>query len=103
MTICVQYRRQKYNKWVSLWDEWKLLDLWIKPWRYYIGNFRIFGWNWNTFIANICLTSPLLNKIIHWKIRHLHLEVPYTTRDTLEVIDGGKHPSNKSEDGNVYS
>lgn len=93
MALCVQYRRQKYNKWVFLWDRWKPLDLWIKPWRYWMGNFRIFGFNWSTLRANICLTSPFLNQIIHWKqIREgLHLEVPYTTRDTLEVIDGGKN------------
>lgn len=91
MTICVKYRRQKYNKWVALWDEWKPLDLWTKPWRYYLGNFCTFGFNWHTLITNITLTSPLLNKLIHWKYSNMHLHVPYTVRDTLEVINGGKN------------
>lgn len=98
MVLCVRYRRQKYNKWVALWDEWKPLDLWIKPWRYYMGNFRTFGFNWSTVKSNICLTSPLLNNIIHWKLRNIHLVVPYTTRDTLEVIDGGKPPPENSRE-----
>lgn len=90
MTICVKYRRQKYNKWVSLWDEWKPLDLWTKPWRYWRGNMRMGGGLWSGLQGNITLWSPLLNKLIHWKYRNMHLDIPYTTRDTLDVIDGGK-------------
>lgn len=97
MKICVQYRRKKYNKWVALWDRWKPLNLRIKPWRHYMGNFRTFGFNWKTLIANITLTSPLLNNLTHWKIRHLELHVPYTTRDTLEVIEGGKYLNTNKE------
>jgi len=70
MTICVKYRRQKYNKWVSLWDRWKPLDIWNKPWRYYLGNFRTFGWKWSTLLSNICITSPLLNSIIYLRLRN---------------------------------
>lgn len=97
MTICVIYRREKYNKWVALWDRWKPLDLWIKPWRYWMGNFRAFGFNWRTLQANICLTSPFLNQIIHWRLRNVHLHVPYTTRDTLEVIEGGLDAKSSGE------
>lgn len=87
--ICITYRRQKYNRWVSFWDRWKPLDLHIRPWRYWRGNIKTFGF-WSGFKSNIALTLPLLNMIIHWKYRNMHLDVPYTTRDTLSIIKGGK-------------
>ncbi len=90
MSICIQYRRKKYNKWVALWDRWKPLDLWVKPWKYWRGNFDMGGTFWQGLRSNITLWSPFLNTIIHWKYRNVHLDVPYTTRDTLDVIDGGK-------------
>lgn len=90
MGICVKYRRQQYNRWVTLWDAWKPLDLWIKPWLYWRGNMRMGGGYWNGLRSNITIWSPLLNKLIHWKYRNMHLDIPYTTRDTLDVIDGGK-------------
>lgn len=90
MTMCVKYRRQKYNKWVAAWDRWKPLELHDKPWQYWRGNMSISPTLWSGIRSNICLWSPLLNKVIHWKYRNMHLIVPYTTRDTLEVIDGGK-------------
>lgn len=95
MTICVKYRRQKYNKWVALWDEWKPLELWDRPWQYWRGNMSISPTVWGGIRSNISLWSPLLNKLIHWKYRNMHLVVPYTTRDTLEVIDGGKSDGSK--------
>lgn len=91
MTMCVKYRRQKYNKWVSLWDEWKPLELWDRPWQYWRGNMSMNPTFWAGVRCNITLWSPLLNKLIHWKYRNMQLIVPYTTRDTLEVIDGGKN------------
>jgi hypothetical protein len=86
MAICVKYRRHKYNKWVRLWDDWKPLDLWIKPWLYWRGNMKMGA----GLRSNITLWSPLLNKIINWKYRNMHLDVRVDVRDTLEVINGGK-------------
>lgn len=86
--ICVKYRRQKYNKWVHLWDQWKPIELWDKPWRYWRGNMG-FGF-WPGLRSNITLWSPLLNKLIHWKYRNVHLDISYTTRDTLGAIEGEK-------------
>jgi hypothetical protein len=93
MTICVKYRRdpnKSYPKWVFVWDAWKPLELWDKPWQYYRGNMGISSTFWRGICSCICITSPLLNKLIHWKYRNMRLVVPYTTRDTLEVIEGGK-------------
>lgn len=97
MTICIKYRRQKYNKWVALWDEWKPLELWDRPWQYWHGNMSLSSTFWSGVRSNICIWSPLFNKLINWKYRNMHLVVPYTTRDTLEVIDGGK--TNQPGDG----
>lgn len=97
MTMCVKYRRQKYNKWVALWDRWKPLELWDKPWQYWKGNMSISPTFWSGVRSNVCIWSPLLNQIIHWQYRNLRLVVPCTTRDTLEVIEGGK--SNETSEG----
>lgn len=86
--ICVKYRREKYNKWVHLWDQWKPIELWGSPWRYWRGNMA-FGF-WLGLRSNITLWSPLLNKIIHWKYRNVDLDISYKTRDTLNVITGDK-------------
>lgn len=88
--LCIKYRRKKYNRWVRLWDEWKPLELWDRPWQYWRGNMRMGGSFWAGLRSNITLWSPFLNKIIHWKYRNTHLDVPYTTKDTLSVIKGGK-------------
>lgn len=89
MALCIKYRRKNYNKWVALWDEWKPLDLWNKPWHFWRGNMRISSTFWQGIETNITLWSPLLNKLIHWKYRNMHLVIPYATGDTLEVIEGG--------------
>lgn len=94
--ICVTYRRQKYNKWVALWDRWKPLDLHIKPWQYWKGNMNLAGNFWSGLRTNITLWSPFLNKIINWKYRNMRLEIPYKTKDTLCVVKGGKQPSTDS-------
>jgi len=86
--LCVTYRRQKYNRWVSLWDQWKPLELWGSSQRYWRGNMH-FGF-WSGLRANLTLWSPLLNKIINWKYRNMRLDIPYKTKDTLDVISGGK-------------
>ena len=82
--ICVKYRREKYNKWVRIWDEWKPIELWGSPWKYWNGNMQ-FG-----IMANITLWSPLINKLYHWKYRNMRLDIQHTTKDTLGIIDGGK-------------
>jgi hypothetical protein len=87
--ICVKYRREKYNKWVAMWDRWKPIELWGSPWKYWRGNMVMGGTFWRGFISNITLWSPLLNKLIHWKYRNMRLHVPYKTRDTLSVIERG--------------
>ena len=63
--ICVKYRRQKYNKWVRLWDEWKPIELWDSPWKYWKGNMQMGGTFWSGLKSNITLWSPLMNKIFH--------------------------------------
>jgi len=88
--ICIKYRREKYNKWVRLWDEWKPIELWDSPWRYWKGNMALGGTFWRGLKINITLWSPLMNKILNWKYRNVQLDIPYTTRDTLGVIDGDK-------------
>lgn len=90
MPICIKYRREKYNKWVHLWDQWKPIELWDKPWRYWHGNMVMGGTFWEGIRININLWSPLMNKILNWKYRNMYLHIPYTTKDTLEVIEGGK-------------
>lgn len=90
--ICVTYRRKKYNRWVSLWDQWKPLELWDKPWQYWKGNMMISGSFWRGLRSNICIWSPLFNMLINWKYRNMHLDVKYSTKDTLCVIKGGKAP-----------
>lgn len=87
--ICVKYRREKYNKWVRLWDEWKPIELWDSPWRYFAGNCKTFGF-WPGMKSNITLISPLINKLWNWKYRNTHLDISYTTRDTFGVINGDK-------------
>ena len=79
----IRYRRKTANRFVMLWDEWKPVELFHRDaWR---GTYRMFG-----FRSWLCIASPLANKIIHWKNRHKHLVVPYSTRDTLSVIPGDK-------------
>lgn len=73
--VCVTYRRERYNKWVSLWDDWKPLDVWTRPWRYYVGNCRTFGF-WCGVRSNVCLTSPLINRLLNWKYRNARLIIP---------------------------
>lgn len=87
--ICITYYRQNYNRYVAFWDRWKLIDLRARPWRYWRGNVKTFGWS-SGMKANLTLTSPLANAVLNWKYRNMHLDIPYTTRDTLEVVDGGK-------------
>ena len=71
--VCVKYRRDKYNKWVALWNEWKPLELWDRPWQYWRGNMAMSGNLWDGLRSNITLWSPLLNKLVHWKYRNSHL------------------------------
>lgn len=89
--ICIKYRRKKYNRFVSKWDEWKPLELWDKPWQYWRGNMSLAGGFWRGLRSNITLWSPFLNKLINWKYRNMHLDVPYSTKDTFYVIKGGKN------------
>lgn len=94
-SLCIKYRRNKYNRWVTLWDEWKLIELWGKPWQYWRGNMNLGESFWKGLRGNITLWSPLLNQLIHWKYRNVHLDIPYTTKDTLAVIKGDKGANNE--------
>ena len=90
MAIRITYYREKYNRYVAFYDEWKPIDLRTRPWRYWRGNVRMFGWK-TGMISNLTLTSPLMNKMLNWRYGRMRLDIPYTTRDTLDVIDGGKN------------
>lgn len=86
--ICIKYRRQKFNKWVYLWDQWKPLELWDRPWQYWRGNMHQDGGFWNGLKSNITLWSPLLNKVIHWKYRNTYLDIPLPKNHHLRVVKG---------------
>lgn len=64
--VCVTYYREKSNRFLDVWDRWKLFDLHGKPWRFWRGNIKVFGF-WNS--GNISITSPFLSRLIHWKYR----------------------------------
>lgn len=79
------------SKIMKFWNEWKPLDLNIKPWLYWKENMAISSSLWDGLKANITLWSPLLNKLIYWKYRNMYLDIKYTTRDTLEIIENLEH------------
>lgn len=83
--VCVKYRRERYNKWVRIWDEWKPIELWDSPWRYFIGNCMTFGF-WSGLKANITLLSPLANKLWNWKYRNHHLDIHLPKGHHLELV-----------------
>jgi hypothetical protein len=70
--VCVRYSREKSNKWLRVWDGWKPFDLHEKPWLYFRGNIRSFGF-WSGLKSNITLSSPLINKLWNWKYRNMRL------------------------------
>jgi hypothetical protein len=70
--VCVSYYRNRSNKLLYLWDQWKLFDLHGKPWRYWRGNIKTFGL-WSGLRGSITLSSPFMNKILNWKHRNKSL------------------------------
>lgn len=83
--VCIASYRKKTNKWLMLWDRWKFIDLHIKPWLYWRGNFSIAPSFIDGLLSNITLWSPFLNRIIHWKYRNHRLDIPLTFEQKLTL------------------
>ena len=43
-------------------------------WKYWKGNIKMFGF-WSGLKSNVCLSFPIVNTLVHWRLRKSYLDL----------------------------